>query len=249
MAASVGLILQERSGAITLRDSVVAAAASALFLLPASPMSWVAVFVVSLHLLLTSGRQSRLARAAAITLALTIPMFWARLAMSIFTDPILRIDATLVSSVLGTAREGNLVAFADGSGSMFIAPGCSSFTNLSLAFLSTVLLVKGLGRGWSWPLLALGLATSVGVVAINVARISMIGFLPDQFDLIHGEVGATIAAWATTMFVLAMCLMGVHLDARTRSVERNGGLAAGLALAQGVRSTPAAGDGWPTTSR
>jgi len=65
-------------------------------------------------------------RGALILLALTAPMLWSRLLFQIFAKPILDIDATLVSMLLGTGRTGNMVRFLDDSGSMVVLPACSS---------------------------------------------------------------------------------------------------------------------------
>jgi hypothetical protein len=60
-------------------------------------------------------------------------MLWSRLLFQIFAKPILNIDATLVSVLLGTDRSGNMVGFLDGSGYMIVLPACSSLANMSLA--------------------------------------------------------------------------------------------------------------------
>jgi hypothetical protein len=72
-------------------------------------------------------------RGALILLAMTAPMLWSRLLFQIFAKPILNIDATLVSVLLGTDRSGNMVGFLDGSGYMIVLPACSSLANMSLA--------------------------------------------------------------------------------------------------------------------
>jgi hypothetical protein len=61
-------------------------------------------------------------RGALILLALTVPMLWSRLLFAFFAKFFLLIDATFVAWLLGTAQDGNIVRFADGSGNMVILP-------------------------------------------------------------------------------------------------------------------------------
>jgi exosortase/archaeosortase family protein len=146
-------------------------------------------------------------RAAAILFALTLPLFWTRLLFAAFNDSILRLDANIIGLVVGTTPEGNVVPFADGSREMFIAPGCSSLTNLSLALLSAAAFVNFRGGRWSRATLAWSAASAVAVIAINVTRISLIGLYPSHFDLIHGPAGAAVA---DCLALAAIVLIGYH---------------------------------------
>lgn len=176
------------------------------FLVPIPSASWLGLCLVSFHLLATaSGSEMR--RAAAILFALTLPLFWTRLLFAAFNDAILRLDANVIGLVVGTTPEGNVVPFADGSGAMFIGPGCSSLSNLSLALLSAAIFVNLRGGGWSRATLAWSAASAVAVIAINVTRISLIGFYPSQFDLIHGPTGAAVA---DCLALAAIVLIGYH---------------------------------------
>ncbi|WDR03477.1 hypothetical protein PSQ19_05090 [Devosia algicola] len=130
--------------------------------------------------------------------------------MALFNDAILATDATLTAWVVGSQRNGNIVPFANGSGAMWIAPGCSSFTNISLAILAFVALVNVTSARWTSATLGLGALTCTLVVLINVTRISLIGYYPGQFELIHGSVGANIAGWLTTLLIMAMALLAVR---------------------------------------
>lgn len=217
LGIGAGLLLVARSPAMrpSRADWVLVSAAALAMLLPVPELSWLACSGLALYLLVRSAPGSTLRRGAAILLAVTIPMFWARMVMSLFSDAILATDATLTAWAVGSQRSGNMVPFADGSGAMWIAPSCSSFTNLSLAILAFVGLVNVTSGKWSAAILGLGALTCALVVVINVTRISLIGYYPDQFDLIHGPVGASIANWLTTLLIMAIGWFAVRRDAIT----------------------------------
>ncbi|MDB5540030.1 MAG: hypothetical protein JWQ89_1757 [Devosia sp.] len=192
-------------------DLAVALAAAGAFLIPIPALSWLAISGLAAYLMLSSHRPVR--RAAVILQALTIPLLWARILMAALGNAILEVDATLVGWVVGTQRSGNLVPFADGSGSLWIAPGCSSFDNVSLAVLCTATLVQLLDRRWSLSVVLWGLAACFAVIAVNTLRIGLIGLYPSGFELLHGPVGATAAAWTTTVAVLGLCHYGISRSA------------------------------------
>ena len=217
LATGAGLLLVARSPAVmpSRGDWVLCALAGIAMLLPVPALSWLAYTGLALSLLVRSAPGSALRRGAVILLAVTIPMFWARIVMSLFNDTILAADATLAAWAVGTQRSGNIVPFADGSGAMWIAPGCSSFTNISLAILAFVALVNVTARPWTAGVLGLGMLTCALVVVVNVTRISLIGYYPDQFELIHGAVGASIAGWLTTLLIMAGGWLAVRRNAIT----------------------------------
>jgi hypothetical protein len=81
-----------------------------------------------------------------VLLAATVPVLWSRLLFRFFAKVILDIDAWFVAQLLGTTRAGNMVTFADGSGSLVLEPACSSLANMSLAFLCSALQAHEEGR-------------------------------------------------------------------------------------------------------
>ena len=124
-------------------------------------------------------------RGALILLALALPMLWSRLLFQFFARPLLELDATMVTWLLGTERIGNLVRFGDNSGYMVITPACTSFGNLSYAFLCWVAITQWANHRWSskdllWSSLACG-----SVIAVNVARMALTGISYGHYQTIH----------------------------------------------------------------
>ena len=175
-------------------DILVGGLAGLSFLAPVPALSWLGLCLIALYVHATaSGGDMR--RTAIIVFALTLPLFWARLLFVAFSDTVLGVDAYLVGWLVGTTPQGNVVPLADGAGSMFIAPGCSSVANLSLAVLSATVFLNLRGGRWSPATLAWAASSAIAVVVINVVRIGLIGLYPAQYDLIHGPIGASITNW------------------------------------------------------
>jgi exosortase/archaeosortase family protein len=209
----ISLLLRDRATPATGRDWVVAVAAAAAFLIPSSMVSWVALTGVAIYCLRVAAPGTVMRRGALIVLAIAAVRFWSHVAFALLGHYILQIDAMLVSRLVGVARAGNALQLADGS-YLWIAPGCSSFTNVSLTVLCWILFAQATDRPLRrrasvWCLLAI-----VGVIAINAARIALIVRYPDFFQLIHGPIGATVAGWLTVATMVGFCAFGTRRDAR-----------------------------------
>lgn len=198
------------------RDLVVALVFLVLVGLPIFPLSWVGVTVLSLYILLFANDHRERMRGALILLAMTAPMLWSRLLFQMFAKPILDIDASLVSLLLGTSRTGNMVGFLDGSGYMIVLPACSSLANMSLALLCWVTITQWVGHRWTlkdvfWA----GLACA-SVIAVNVTRISLMGLSHRHYELIHSSWGDMI----TNSIMLALMVGVTVLGARREIFAR-----------------------------
>ena len=54
------------------------------------------------------------------------------------------------------------------------------------------------------------------MVAINVARLSLIALYREHFDLLHGPVAANVATWLTFAAIIGVCALGVRHDLSAR---------------------------------
>jgi exosortase/archaeosortase family protein len=133
--------------------------------------------------------------------------------MEVFAPPILKADAILVSTLIGTDRVGNIFSGAigsDGSPTHFtIYPPCSSLHGMSIAILASVTITNAIGAAWSARHLTFGLLAILSVVVVNVTRLSLIGLFPSYYSVIHGSPGHDIAAWLSLALVVAIPLLGV----------------------------------------
>ena len=214
--AGISLVSAKTSEVVQPRDLVVALVFLILVILPIFPLSWVGVTFLSLYILAFANNDRERVRGALILLAMTAPMLWSRLLFQIFAKPILDIDASLVSLLLGTPRTGNMVGFLDGSGYMIVLPACSSLANMSLALLCWVTITQWVGHRWTardviWAALA-----CASVIAVNVTRIGLMGLSHRHYEIIHSSWGDMI----TNSIMLALMVGVTVLGARREIFAR-----------------------------
>lgn len=216
-AAGLALVVQDKGGEILVPDIILGAALMVLIVLPVGGLSWLAVTVLAVYLAVYADPESAVRRGAMILLAVTVPMLWSRLLFRYFANLILQIDASLVSGMLGTSRNGNLVRFVDNSGTLAIVPYCSSLHNVSLAILTWVAVNQWLGRrwlrsDWQWIVLAV-----VAVVAVNVTRMSLMALNAKSYQIIHGFWGDIVFNLLILGAVVGFCVIGVRRELFARA--------------------------------
>jgi hypothetical protein len=209
--AGVALILRDRTPGLRPLEFGLGAGSLLLAMLPIYATSWIAVTVLSLYLLFFLDDATP-RRGAVILFAATVPMLWSRLLFKLFSDYILGADATLVSWLLGTHRAGTFVGFADGSGELVIHPGCSSLTNVSLAFLCWITfseLVAGRKSAYDylWCLLA-----CFAVIAVNVSRIAVLGSNRANYLTFHTEWCDALVDFVILGLVVGISALGVRRE-------------------------------------
>jgi hypothetical protein len=182
--AGIWLLLQSATDKIRSADVAVGAVVLLLTLLPVAAMAWLAVTALGFYLVFT-GADDSARRGAIILVATTVPMLWSRMLFHFLAKPILEVDASLVAWVLGTHRTGNMVEFADHSGTLVIFEGCSSLANLSLALLCWVTLSQFLRHRSRLTDVFWCLLGCSSVVAINVLRISLMGLSTSHYEAVH----------------------------------------------------------------
>jgi hypothetical protein len=206
------LILQERTDKIRSVDLALGFALLLLIALPIGRLSWLAITILSLYVLLFGDPSSSRRRGAVILLATTVPMLWSVLLSRYFANFILEIDASLIGWLLGTGNVGNVVRFADQSGSLVITPYCSSLANVSLAVLAWVTISQWLPRRSSPKDLYWCFFAATSVVAINVARISLMGLSQMHYEAVHNQWIGAIANLLTLGLTVGFCLLGVKRE-------------------------------------
>lgn len=218
VACFIGLsfVLSDNTGALNLVDVAVATLLLLLVALPIGAMSWLAVSLLSLYILLLRRSTQLQRRGAIILLAVTVPMMWSRLVFDLFANFILGVDAFLVALMLGTGRSGNMVEFADGSGALAIFPSCSSLANVSLAMLCWVTVSQSVPHKWRvqdilWCLLACS-----SVVAVNVIRMSLMGLSTAHYETLHTPLGETVSNIVLLILIVGISILGVRRDAFAR---------------------------------
>lgn len=210
-AAGICLVLQDRTTGVRPLDLAAAAGFLVLVVLPVGALSWLAVAALGVYVIAsTTDASSR--RGAIILLAVTVPMLWSRLLFQFFANLILQIDASLVAWILGTDRTGDMVRFADGSGSLVILPSCSSLANVSLAILCWMTVNQILRHGQSARDLVWCLAACTSVIVVNVARIGIQGLSQWHYDTFHSVWGDMITNTLILGLILCFSLLGARRE-------------------------------------
>jgi hypothetical protein len=208
----LSLILRDKMGIIRPLDLILGLALLLLIALPITALSWLAVTILCLYVLLFTDPSSSQRRGTLILLATTVPMLWSRLLFRYFANLILEIDASFIGLLLGTGHTGNLVRFADQSGNLVISPYCSSLANVSLSFVTWVTISQWLSHRWSVRDLCWCFLAAVSVIAINVIRISLMGLTEMHYQLIHNYWGDMIANLLILGLMVGFCLLGVKRE-------------------------------------
>jgi hypothetical protein len=139
-------------------------------------------------------------------------MLWSGLIFRFFMNPLLEIDASLIAWILGTERVGATFGFADGSGSVVVLPACSSFANISLAFLCWVSITQWAKHRWSAMDIVWSLLACISVIAVNVTRMSLMGLSPWHHALLHNEWGDMITNFIILAFIVAFTVIGARRE-------------------------------------
>ncbi|WP_431267185.1 hypothetical protein [Dankookia sp. P2] len=197
-------------------DLFLAAGVLAAIMLPVAHLSWLGLTALALYMLADPfgppgmRPESPMRRGAWILLATTGAMFWGRVLLFSASGPVLDTDARMVGWLTGMETIGNTVRFAGGDGHVWIAPFCSSLSNISLAILCWVLFAQHRGVAWSPASVGWCLLACLSVVAVNVTRISLMVLHPAQFDFIHGPVGSAVAGALSVVLMLGICMWGTR---------------------------------------
>lgn len=184
-----------------------------LCVFPLADASWAGLTLLALYLLLVPSPEGvsadTLRRGAWVLLAATGPMFWGRLILQNSGNSLLAIDARMVALLTGMPRSGNLIQTAGDGGYLWIAPYCSSLTNISLALLCCTLAVQWQGLRWRRRHAVTCALACLAVATINDLRIAVMVWRPQLYDVVHGTLGLTLASWATVLAVIAIIWRGI----------------------------------------
>jgi hypothetical protein len=198
-------------------DFILAGLALIAVALPVPPLSWLTLCLFSVYVFWTSPARTPLRRSAVIFFAMCVPMFWGPMLFNFVAPPLLKIDALLVSTLVGTERIGNVVEAVDGIHRIQVWPACSSFHNISQAGLAWVALSQTLGRMLSlkdvlWCGCAVALAAGVNLVRLSLMLIYFV-----DFDTLHGPIGSQTAGAVTLLLIVVVCMFGLRRELFARA--------------------------------
>jgi hypothetical protein len=176
--------------------------------MPLSPISTAALTFLALYEYFRNIESPEPTAAATLFLGITVCQLWGGVMLKMFALPILSVDATLVSEVLGLIKDGainhseNVIDIVGGQ-SLIILPRCSSLSNISYALLCWLTLVRAGRVYWRKTDLYMMPIVIAGVVVINVLRMTLMGINREMYLVLHGALGANV----TNTVTLAMAIV------------------------------------------
>jgi exosortase/archaeosortase family protein len=167
-------------------------------------------------LFLTEAPGSRGRRSALVMLALTTSLIWGPMALSLFGDWLLAMDAHFIAWLAGTRAQANLVDFSTPGGPLMIAHACSSLHNMTMAIQLWVAITQKLRLPIGTRALMVGLAAILANVFVNGARIATIANNRQEFGYWHAGGGGSLFAWLAVVVVSVIIVLGCHALAPRR---------------------------------
>ena len=195
----------------TSRDRRVAGLVLFLSFLPLNFAAAIGLLLCGLYLAATSWSDAIEGRLATVMIALTGPLIWGRFLLALMGPFLLGLDAQMAGLLAGASVQGNVVAMRDG-GSLYVALGCSSVHNMSLAVLLFVTLTQRLRLRYTPLLVATGIGAALSMTAVNVLRLAALARFPQHFDLIHTGWGGTMFGLISFVAAGAVIIGGIRAE-------------------------------------
>ncbi len=195
--------------AATSRDRRVAGFVLFLSFLPVNFSGALGLLLCGFYLAASSSRDAVERRLAIVMIALTGPLIWGRFMLALMGPFLLGLDARMAGLLAGAPVQGNVVAMRDG-GSLYVALGCSSVHNMSLAVLLFVTLTQQLRLRYTPLLVATGIGAALSMAAVNVLRLATLARFPQHFDLVHTGWGGTMFGLFSFVAAAAMIMGGIR---------------------------------------
>jgi exosortase/archaeosortase family protein len=196
-------------------DFVAISLCSLLFLPPYAQTPFIALTIAALYFWVRRRGVPELVSAAQIWIAISCYETWGRSFFSIVSTPIIKLESKMVAAIgrlFHLGLESNSIVITAPSGwSVYVAEGCSSFHNLSLAFLIWLSLIKIAGAE---PISRATLtALSGGVVMIiglNGLRIVLMALSEENYNFWHNGQGAGIFSTLALAVIVAPTMFSLR---------------------------------------
>lgn len=199
---------RQQSRPIDHYDGIVIALSVAIMLLPVKAFSIFLLPVLAIYILWRSTTETDDRRMGIVALALSGPAFWGPSTQALFGQEITKIETKLLSAVTNLRAEGNVFYNIDGE-TLVIASGCSSFANVTLAFLLVTTFWQMMGLKNDRQLFGSIACAVVAVIIINSVRLAVLGFYPEQFEFWHKGTGGTYFMWLIFAVTALIAMIGV----------------------------------------
>lgn len=187
---------------------------TAMVLTPHRAVSWLAITLLALFLLVRDVRSTGSVAAGSLFLAIAFADFWSKVLALTFATTLLAWDGRMVAGILDylmaapVVRNGNAVRIGDQT--IVIILGCDSLTNAAWGLLWWMTVARLLSPAWQRSDLVLALFVPGLVVILNAFRVAGMGTGPMAYQWLHEGMGSHVYN-VTLLFLIAMAAVGACL--------------------------------------
>lgn len=204
----------ERTRIAPNRDWVVGLGSCMMVFIPNVGGVWVAATIIGVYLSLTPGGDRKLRSAGIVLLTLSVQGFWGNRLFEAIASPLLRAETAVVGTILQTMQSGttwqdNMITAKSGWG-IVIYPYCSSFHNVSLAFLCWVTISRMARDTWRGRDYAVAALIATAMILMNMTRLALMSHNKIFYYYWHDGTGNPIFANTASLFVLLASLFAVR---------------------------------------
>jgi len=193
-------------------DKAVACLTMFLSFAPLNFAAAIGLLLCGTYLAVASARGSADRRIAIVMIALTGPVIWGRFLLALMGPFLLNLDAGMAGLLAGVPVEGNVVSLRGESDVLYVALGCSSVHNMSLAILLFVTLTQFLRLRYTPLLLMTGAGAALAMATVNVLRLATLARFPQYFELVHTGWGGTVFGTISFVAAGAVIAWGIHAE-------------------------------------
>ncbi len=192
-------------------DKLVVALVMVLSFVPLNFAAAIGLLLNGVYLALTSPGTSVERRMAIITIGLTGPLIWGRFLLTLMGPFLLGLDAKMAGLLANAPVHGNVVGLY-GGGNLYVALGCSSVHNMSLAVLLFVTLTQLLRLRYTPLMVMTGVAAAFAMAVVNVLRLASLVRFPQYFDLLHTGWGGSLFGVLSFVMAGAIIAGGIRVE-------------------------------------
>jgi exosortase/archaeosortase family protein len=193
------------------RDKIVAALVMILSFVPLNFAAAIGLLLNGLYLALTSPGRGVERRMAAVMIGLTGPLIWGRFLLALMGPALLGLDAKLAGFLANEPVHSNVVGL-HGGGNLYVALGCSSVHNMSLAILLFVTLTQMMRLRYTRLMVMTGVLAALAMAVVNVLRLAALARFPQIFDLLHTGWGGSLFGALSLVVAGAIIAGGIRVE-------------------------------------
>ena len=171
--------------------------------------------VLAFYLLVLCHKDRELRAAGSVLLALSAHLVWGPILFQFLTPELLRADAALVGNMLKLVRPDiiwNDTTFQTPGGfAISLVGACSSFHNLSTAFLACAAATMFMRTHWARRDFARFAAAVVVMIFMNDVRLCLLAWSPANYNFWHEGAGVPLLSFFETAALLTVAFWGAAL--------------------------------------